>query len=177
MCAGRPGPVSRTEIGVPSASGETINCEFGVFKKLMKEIFCDGVSQISMSHDLVFLDLFHLVPLKGGKVERVPFLSITLPLDGFLGLVETSETVMNRLLETGVAKKVSKAPKAAPVADKKSAGKAKAAKKAEAPAKPAAKPAPAKKAEAPAKPAAKPAPAKKAEAPAKKPAAKGKKAK
>ena len=172
----------------------------------MKELFCDGVAGIALSHGMVFLDLFHLVSSPNGPSERVPFAQIILPWDGFLGLFDTGNAVKSRLTEVGIfvnipennppaaaAKKpaaTAKKPAAKPAAPakkqeaaaKKPAAKPAPAKKQEAPAKPAAKPAPAKKQEAPAKPAAKPAPAKKQEAPAKKsvpakPAAKAKKAK
>ena len=171
-------------------------------KQNMNEIFSDGIANIVLSHGLVLIDFYHIVPWKNEPVQRVPFLRLTLPADGFMGLFETSREIMQQMIKTGIVsvgnkaagssvEKAAPAKKdAVPVAEKKPgkkpAAKPAPAKKAEAPAKPAAKPAPVKKAEAPvkpAKPAAKPVPAKKAEAPAKKavPApktpAKGKKAK
>lgn len=151
----------------------------------MKEIFSDGIANIVLSHGLVLIDFYHLIPWKDDPVEQVPFLRLTMPLSGFVRLFDVSQDVLERLIKNGVfiAKPVS--PENAPVPAEKKKAKKKDAKAA--PAKPAAKsapakkaaPAPAKKAEAPAKPAAKsapakkaaPAPAKKAEAPAK-PAAK-----
>lgn len=190
--AGRSASVPLTENSVPPASGEKNNCEFGVPKKIMKELFCDGVAGIALSHGMVFLDLFHLVSSPEGPSQGVPFAQIILPWSGFLELFDTGNAVKNRLMETGVVVKVSEndLPKAAakPAPAKKAAAKPAPAKKQEAPAKKAAakpapapakkqeapakkpasaKPAPAKKQEAPAKPAAKPAPAKKQEAPAK----------
>ena len=161
----------------------------------MKEIYSDGVSQVSLSHGLVFIDLFHIVPSPKGPSDSVPFAQIILPWGGFLELFDTCNMVRNRLLERGNIVRITKkdlaasAAKAAPAKKQESASKKSAAKpapakavpaKKEAPAKPtakpAAKPAPAKAAPAKAaKPAAKPAPAKKS-APAK-PAAKAKKAK
>ena len=156
-------------------------------KQNMNEIFSDGIANIVLSHGLVLIDFYHIVPWKNEPVQRVPFLRLTLPADGFMGLFEVSREIMQQMIKTGIVtvgnkaagssvEKAAPAKKdAVPAAEKKSgkkpAAKPAPAKKAEAPAKPAAKPAPAKKAEAPAKPVAKSAPAKKAEAPAK-PAAK-----
>ena len=152
-------------------------------KQNMNEIFSDGVADIIFSHGLVLIDFYHFVPVDEKPAPRVPFLRITLPLEGFFGLFETGETVVNHMVETGIWKPAKNAIPAKSEAKSTPAKKAEApakkteakpaAKKAEAPAKAApakaapAKPA-AKKAEAPAKAApAKPAPAKKAEAPAK----------
>ena len=160
-------------------------------KQNMNEIFSDGVADIIFSHGLVLIDFYHFVPVDEKPAPRVPFLRITLPLEGFFGLFETGETVVNHMLETGIWKPAKNAipakseAKAAPAkkaeAPAKKAEAKPAAKKAETPAKSApakaapAKPA-AKKAEAPAKAApAKTAPAKKTEAPAKKTAAPAKK--
>ena len=145
----------------------------------MKEIFCDGIADIVFTHGLILIDFFHFIPWKNDPVEQVPFLRLTLPLNGFLRVFEAGSDLLNQLTNAGVIVVTPASPKkdAAP-AGKKKAGKndAKAvpAKKAEAPAKKVA-PAPAKKAEAPAKPVAKPSPAKKAApAPAQK-SGKGKK--
>lgn len=142
---------------------------------IMKEVFSDGIADIALSHGMVLIDFFHIIPWKNDPVERVPFLRITLPLKGFLGLVELSSNVRQHLIKTGVfqmnvpqvaSEKDSKASTAERKTGKK-AGKAPAG-KAEASAKPAAKAAPAKKASpAPAKSAAKATSARKAEAPAK----------
>ena len=142
-------------------------------KQNMNEIFTDGVADIILSHGLVLIDFYHLLPDKEKPVKHEPFMRITLPVDGFFGLFETSEEVLNHLKELGMWKP-SPAEKAIPA---KTAAKSATAKKSEA--KPAAKPAPAKPAPAkpapvkpaPVKTAAKPAPAKKPEAPAKKAAA------
>ena len=156
----------------------------------MNEIFSDGVADIILSHGLVLIDFFHLVPASDKSSRREPFMRITLPVEGFFGLFDTSEAVLNHLKELGMWQPAPAKTEAKPAPAKKAAVPAKpAAKKAEAPAKkveakpaPAkveAKPAPVKKSAAPAKPAAaKPAPAKpaakKAAPPAKAPA-KGKK--
>ena len=154
----------------------------------MNEIFSDGVADIILSHGLVLIDFYHIVPVDEKPAPRVPFLRITLPLEGFFGLFETSETVRDHLVDIGLvkpapAKNVIPAKSEAKSAPAKKVEAKPAAKKAEAPAKAApAKAAPAKPAAkkaappakapakaAPAKPApAKPAPAK--AAPAKAPA-------
>ena len=135
----------------------------------MKEIFTDGVADILLSRGLVSIDFFHYDSLEEkGPLRNVPFFRITLPLNGLLGLFDTSKTVVENLVKAGVfiaepAQPAGANKDAAPAVEKKAEKKA-------------AKSAPAKKAEA--KPAAKPAPApakKVAPAPAKKPAAKGKK--
>ena len=161
-------------------------------KQNMNEIFSDGIANIVLSHGLVLIDFYHLIPWKNEPVQRVPFLRLTLPVDGFMGLFEVSREIMQQMIKTGIVtvgnkaagssvEKAAPAKKdAVPVAEKKPgkkpAAKPAPAKKAEAPAKPVAKSAPAKKAEAPAKPASKPAPAKKPAAkPAPKAPVKGKK--
>ena len=145
----------------------------------MNEIFSDGIADIILSHGLVLIDFFHMVLEKDKPVERVPFMRITLPVEGFFGLFETSETVLNHLAEIGVWKPApAKTEKKAAPAKKSEAPAKPVAKKPEAPAKKAdAKPAPAKApakpapAKAPAKPVAKPAPAKVEAKPAAKKAA------
>ncbi len=142
----------------------------------MNEIFSDGIANIIWSHGLVLIDFYHIIPWKNEPVQRVPFLRLTIPQEGFIDLVSISEEFKDKMIQAGVAKKAGKAaaPAAAkPVPAKKDAGKTPEKKNAKPTAKPA--PVPAKKAEAPAKKAA-PAPAKKA-APAAKAPAKGKKAK
>ena len=169
------------------------NCELEQ-KTNMKEIFTDGVADIILTHGLVLIDFFHLEQENGPKHQPVPFLRLTLPVNGLLDLYDTSKSVYDHLFEIGVfrtqpnqpdeTKKVaapavekkaeakSAAKKAAPAKKteaKPAAKKAAPAKKAET--KPAAKPAPAPAKKVETKPAAKPAPAKKAEAkPAVKPA-------
>ena len=135
----------------------------------MNEIFSDGIANIIWSHGLVLIDFYHIIPWKNEPVQRVPFLRLTIPQEGFIDLVSISEEFKDKMIQAGVAKKVGKAAAPAPtkpVPAKKDAGKTPEKKNAKSAAKPA--PVPAKKAEAPAK---KTAPAKKAEAPAK-PAAK-----
>ena len=158
----------------------------------MKEIYTDGVADIILSHGLVLIDFFRLELEGGPRHEPVPFLRLTLPVNGLLDLYDTSKSVYDHLFEIGVfrtqpiqpdeTKKVA-APAVEKKAEAKSAAKkaapakkteAKPAAKKAAPAKkvetkPAAKPAPAPAKKAEAKPAVKPAPAKKVEA---KPAAK-----
>ena len=155
------------------------NCELEQ-KTNMKEIFTDGVADIILTHGLVLIDFFHLEQENGPKHQPVPFLRLTLPVNGLLDLYDTSKSVYDHLFEIGVFRTQPNQPDetkkvAAPAVEKKAeaksaAKKAAPAKKTEA--KPAAKKAaPAKKAET--KPAAKPAPApaKKAETkPAAKPA-------
>ena len=132
----------------------------------MKEIFTDGIADIILSRGLVSIDFYHLLP-KGdkGPHQSVPFLRLTIPVNGLFGLYDTSKTVLNHLIDTGVftAKPVSKKD-VAPAVEKKAGKKPAPAKKAEA--KSAAKPAPAPAKKAETKPVAKPAPApaKKAEA-------------
>ena len=138
----------------------------------MKEVFCDGVSNVIFSRGLVSMDLFHLVYQgENGPHKPVPFIRFIFPVRGLLELVGTGEQIMKRMVETGFLSAIpvnaagEKGKAAAPVA-------AKSVKKADV--KPAAKPVPAKKA-APAP--AKSASAKKAETkPAAKPAAPAKKA-
>jgi hypothetical protein len=145
-------------------------------KQNMNEIFSDGIANIIWSHGLVLIDFYHIIPWKNEPVQRVPFLRLTIPQEGFVDLVRLSGEIRDKMIETGIAKRIGKAaaPAAAkPVPAKKDAGKTPEKKNAKPAAKPA--PVPAKKAEAPAKKAA-PAPAKKA-APAAKAPAKGKKAK
>ena len=137
----------------------------------MNEIFSDGIANIIWSHGLVLIDFYHIIPWKNEPVQRVPFLRLTIPQEGFIDLVSISEEFKDKMIQAGVAKKADKAAAPAPtkpVPAKKDAGKTPEKKNAKSAAKPA--PVPAKKAEAPAKKAA-PAPAKKAEAPVK-PAAK-----
>ena len=162
------------------------NCELEK-KTNMKEIYTDGIADIILSHGLVLIDFSHLELEGGPKHQHVPFLRLTLPLDGFLGLHDTSKSVFDHLVNVGVfmkdtvqpaGTKKAAAPSIEKKTEKKPEKKSAPAKKAES--KPAAKPAqaPAKKAEV--KPAAKPAPApaaKKAEAkPAAKPVVPAKKA-
>jgi len=136
----------------------------------MKEIFCDGIANLSLTHGLVICDFFHLVPDRDKPSQRESFFRVTVPLQGFVGLVSIGEEVVSRLVKLGVYHARPADSAEAPKSEKKAAKKAAApAKKSEA-AKPAAKAAaPAKKSEA-AKPAAKAAPEKKTEAA--KPAAK-----
>ena len=148
-------------------------------KTNMKEIFTDGIADIILSHGLVLIDFYHLELAGGPKHQRVPFLRLTIPLNGLLDLYDMSKSVLDHLVKVGIYTKetvqLAGTKKAAPAAEKKAEKKPEKksapAKKSEA--KPAAKPAPAPAKKSEAKPAAKsaPAPAKKSEAkPAAKPA-------
>ncbi len=142
----------------------------------MKEIFCDGVSRVILSRELVTLECYHLIYVGGdkGSHQAEPFFSITLPLHGLLEVVGTGEKILEHMTKIGMihlrnaGTPVPAAEKAASPVEKKSEKKN--AKSSSAPAKKSA-PAPAKKTDSKpaAKPAEKPAPAKKsAPAPAKK---------
>ncbi len=138
----------------------------------MEELYSDGIADIYVARGLAFLDFYHLMPDENGHHKRETFLRVTIPMtmQGLFGLINTGDTVVKRLVASGVF--VSKPIESAPVPEKKASAAKKTDKKPAA--KPAAKPAPAPAKKAEAKPAAKPAPApaKKAEA---KPAAKPKK--
>ena len=117
----------------------------------MKEIFTDGIANISLTHGLVICDFFHLVPDHEKPSRREAFFRVTLPLQGFLGLASIGEEVVHRLVKAGVYRVGTPEDSAPAKADRKPAKKAAPAKKPAAPAKPAAKPAPAKKSAPPAK--------------------------
>ncbi|MBO7400143.1 MAG: hypothetical protein J6U75_02925 [Clostridia bacterium] len=141
------------------------NCELEQ-KTNMKEIFTDGIADIILSHGLVLIDFYHLELAGGPKHQRVPFLRLTIPLNGLLDLYDMSKSVLDHLVKAGIYTKETVQP----------AGTKEAAVEKKTEKKPEKKSAPAKKSEA--KPAAKPAPApakKAAPASAKKPAAKAKK--
>ena len=82
----------------------------------MKEIYSDGVSQVSLSHGLVFIDLFHIVPSPKGPSDSVPFAQIILPWGGFLELFDTCNMVRNRLLERGTIVRITEKDLAASAA-------------------------------------------------------------
>ena len=132
-------------------------------KRIMKEIFCDGIAEINYTHGLVICDLYHLIPIPGERGEMEPNVRITMPLVPFLRVFQSCEKVVDFLTQDGVFTKDAE-PVSIPAPQEKTA----AAKQGKTAAKkPAAKPAaPAKKAETPAKPA----PAKKAAPAAKAPA-------
>jgi outer membrane biosynthesis protein TonB len=134
-------------------------------QKNMNEVFCDGVSHVILSRGLVSIEFFHLVYQgEDGPHKPVPFLSLTIPVNGFLKTFDTGEQIVEHMIQVGMISKdaapVALNPASAKKSEKKNAKSQPAPAKKAAPA-PAAKksaPAPAKKAEA--KPA--PAPAKKA---------------
>ena len=163
-----------------------LKCQRELEQKNMKEIFCDGVTRVVLSRGLVNIYFFHLVSENDGPHKPVPFLDLTIPVQGVIDMLEMGGQLMNHMTKIGMLTSPNPAPvKEQPVPvsaknpEKKNVKSSSPASKKVAPApakkadaKPAAKkpaPVPAKKADA--KPAAKPAPApaKKADA---KPAAK-----
>ena len=52
----------------------------------MKEFYSDGIANISLTHGLVIIDMFHLLPDRDKPAQRETHFSITLPLEGFLAV-------------------------------------------------------------------------------------------
>ena len=72
----------------------------------MKEFYSDGIANISLSHGLVIIDMFHLLPDRDKPAQSEIHLRLTLPLEGFLGTASVAEKVVRHLADLGVYRRL-----------------------------------------------------------------------
>ena len=91
--------------------------------RVEKEIFADGVGEISLVHGMVHFEYFVSRKNESGNQVKVPTARIVVPLQGFLTSWQSVQDIARQMLECGILTEVPKVQPEAPVTRKRSAKK------------------------------------------------------